>query len=186
MRRKYLFNALLAVVFFSLCPYATPGAAATAKIKISKEGQACIACHEAQSPSFVQEWRLSKHAEKSVDCYACHKAEKSDRDAMEHNGFTIAVLVSPTDCSQCHQKEVKEMTESHHAKAVDILNSLDNYLGEVVGGQEAVAIGCRQCHGSNVKVLTNGTGYERLAQYRHRQDQSGRFQGVLYGVPHTA
>ena len=47
MRRKYLFNALLAVVFCSLCPYATPGEAATAKIKISKEGQACIACHEA-------------------------------------------------------------------------------------------------------------------------------------------
>ena len=75
---------------------------------------------------------------------------------MEHNGFTIAVLVSPKDCSQCHPTEVKEMTESHHAKAADILNSLDNYLGEVVGGQEAVAVGCRQCHGSNVKVLANG------------------------------
>jgi hypothetical protein len=75
---------------------------------------------------------------------------------MEHNGFTIAVLVTPKDCSKCHPKEVKEMTESHHAKAADILNSADNYLGEVVGGPEAVAVGCRQCHGSNVKVLANG------------------------------
>jgi hypothetical protein len=135
---------------------ASTALAAKSKARISKEGQACVACHEAQSPSFVKEWRLSKHANKGVDCYACHKAEKGEPDAMEHNGFTIAVLVTPKDCGQCHPKEVKEMTESHHAKAADILNSADNYLGEVVGGPEVVAVGCRQCHGSNVKVLANG------------------------------
>jgi hydroxylamine dehydrogenase len=48
------------------------------------------------------------------------------------------------------------MTESHHAKAQDVLNSLDNYLGEVIGGPEAVTVGCRQCHGGVVKVLANG------------------------------
>ena len=37
-----------------------------------------------------------------------------------------------------------------------MLNAEDNYLGEVVGGPEAVAGGCRQCHGANVKVLANG------------------------------
>ncbi len=125
-------------------------------VKVSKEGQACITCHETQSPSFVQEWRMSEHAKKGVDCYTCHKAEKSDPDAMDHNGFSIAVLVTPQDCSKCHPKEVKEMTTSHHAKAGDILNSLDNYLGEVVGGPEAVAVGCWQCHGSKIKVLSNG------------------------------
>ena len=124
--------------------------------KISKEGQACIGCHASQSPSFVKEWEISKHAEKGVDCYTCHKADKSDPDAMDHNGFSIAILVTPKDCSQCHEKEVKEMTTSHHAKAGDILDSLDNYLGEVIGGPEAVAVGCWQCHGSKIKVLANG------------------------------
>ncbi len=71
-------------------------------------------------------------------------------------GITIAILVTPKDCGKCHAKEEKEMTESHHAKAGDILNSADNYLGEVVGGQEAVAVGCLQCHGGIVKVLANG------------------------------
>ena len=158
MRKKAVFIALAAFLFgATLTLSTTPGEAAKGKaVKISKEGQACIGCHEAQSPSFVQEWRASKHAEKGVDCYTCHKAEKSDPDAMDHNGFTIAVLVTPKDCSRCHPKEVKEMTESHHAKAADILNSADNYLGEVVGGPEAVAVGCRQCHGANVKVLANG------------------------------
>jgi len=130
--------------------------AEAAKGKVSKEGKACIGCHESQSPSFVHEWEISKHAEKGVDCFSCHKADKSDIDAMDHNGYIISILVTPKDCERCHAKEVKEMTSSHHAKAGDILNSLDNYLGEVVGGPEAVAVGCVQCHGAKVKVLDNG------------------------------
>jgi hydroxylamine dehydrogenase len=126
------------------------------ELSISKEGQKCIECHGSQSPSFVQEWRISKHAEKGIDCYTCHRAEKSDPDLMDHYGLNIAVLVTPKRCSKCHPTEVQEMTASHHAKAADILNSLDNYLGEVVGGPEAVSTGCRQCHGSNIKVLANG------------------------------
>ena len=124
--------------------------------KISDEATACLECHKGLSPAFVNDWQTSQHAKNGVDCYSCHKANKTDPDAMEHNGFTISVLVTPKDCGQCHSKEVKEMTESHHAKAGDILNSLDNYLGEVVGGPEAVAVGCLQCHGSKVKVLSNG------------------------------
>jgi hypothetical protein len=156
MERSKRFWSLLGVLGISIILHAQPADAAKAKYLVSQEAKQCISCHEAQSPSFVQEWRLSRHAEKGVDCFTCHKAEKTDPDAMEHNGFTIAVLVTPKDCSKCHPREVKEMTESHHAKAADILNSADNYLGEVVGGPEAVAVGCRQCHGSNIKVLANG------------------------------
>ena len=36
------------------------------------------------------------------------------------------------------------------------LASLDNFLGEVVAGGPAVAVGCMQCHGSTIKVLPNG------------------------------
>jgi len=147
----------LALSGLLLLLHAPVGWAAKSKSEaVSKEGQACIACHEAQSPSFVKEWRLSRHAKKGIDCYGCHKAQKGEADAMDHNGFTIAILVTPNDCGRCHPKEQKEMTESHHAKAGDILNSADNYLGEVVGGPEVVAVGCRQCHGSKVKVLANG------------------------------
>jgi hydroxylamine dehydrogenase len=125
-------------------------------VTLSKEGQTCVSCHESQSPSFVQEWRISKHAQQGVDCYTCHRAEKDEPDAMEHNGATIAILVTRKDCGRCHSKEVQEMTTSHHAQAGDILGSLDNYLGEVIGGPEAVAVGCMQCHGSKIKVLAHG------------------------------
>lgn len=139
--------------------FASSGEAAGAKKKapkLSPEGKACLSCHESQSPSFVKDWQESRHAAKGVDCYSCHRAEPGDVDAMNHYGYTIAVLVTPKDCGACHPREVREMTGSHHAAAGDILNSLDDYLGEVVGGPEAVTVGCVQCHGSKVKVLANG------------------------------
>ncbi|HYB72156.1 MAG TPA: multiheme c-type cytochrome, partial [Candidatus Sulfotelmatobacter sp.] len=108
----------------------------------SKEGQACIQCHTAQNAGLVEEWRLGAHGQKGVNCFDCHRAEKGEPDAFEHNGATIAVIVSPKDCARCHQKEVDEQKGSHHAKAGQILASLDNFLGEVVGGPPAVAVGC--------------------------------------------
>ncbi len=156
MNREGIFKVVLAVLCIGVMSYAVPGEAAKAAAVISTEGKACISCHESQSPAFVKEWKISKHAAKGVDCYTCHKAAKTDIDAMDHYGYTLAILVTPKDCAQCHAKEVKEMTTSYHAKAGNILNSLDNYLGEVIGGPEAVAVGCIQCHGSKVKVLSNG------------------------------
>ncbi len=162
MNRGRIVAAMLALIAAGALAFAPTGEAAKAKVKrsvvkVSKEGEACIACHESQSPSFVKDWKESRHAAKGVDCYTCHKAEPTDVDAKQHYGFTIAVLVTPKDCGKCHPKEVKEFTNSHHAKAGDILNSLDNYLGEVVAGPEAVTVGCVQCHGSKVKLLKNGS-----------------------------
>ena len=49
--------------------------------KISEQGQACVDCHKELSPSFVKEWDISTHAKNGIDCFSCHKAEKSDPDA---------------------------------------------------------------------------------------------------------
>ncbi len=154
MKTKRILTVLMMLLGVGIFIYATPGE--SAKVRISKEGQACVGCHETQSPSLVKEWKISKHAGKGVDCYSCHKADKTDPDAIQHNGFIIAVLVTPKDCSRCHPREVKEMTGSHHAKAANILYSLDNYLADVVGGPGAATTGCFQCHGAKVKVLAGG------------------------------
>ncbi len=114
-KRNTPLSACFFIGLFLLVMCTPSGWAAGENVLISKEGTVCIGCHEALSPSFVQEWRISKHALKEVDCYTCHKAEKSDPDAMEHNGFIIAVLVTPKDCGRCHDTEVNEMTTSHHA-----------------------------------------------------------------------
>jgi hydroxylamine dehydrogenase len=116
----------------------------------------CISCHEKVSPGIVGQWRASKHSQAEIACLDCHGAQKGEPDAFEHNGSTIAIIVSPKDCSKCHEQEFTEQKGSHHAKAGQILGSLDNLLGEVVGGEPAVNAGCRQCHGSIVKIDTKG------------------------------
>jgi hypothetical protein len=169
MTRKTELRVVLFLLCLGIAASAAPAPTATAekapakaaaktaaKTPVSPAGQTCVACHEAISPAFVQEWRHSKHAAKGVDCFTCHQREAGAVDAMDHNGYRISVLVTPKDCGRCHAQEVKEMTESHHAKAGDILNSLDNFLGEAVAGPEAVTVGCAQCHGSKVKVLAGG------------------------------
>jgi hypothetical protein len=139
----------------------------------SAETKECIACHEKNNASIIQQWGASKHYRAKVGCYECHKADEGDTDAYIHDDKKvkklISIIVSPKDCSNCHGKEVKEMTESHHAKAGRILGSLDNLLAEVVegnsafktpgfpnGNSAAAVSGCWQCHGSPVKVLGDG------------------------------
>ncbi len=154
---------LVALACF-LCSYQAMGAVKVdPKLYGSPEGQVCIKCHELKSPGLHKMWREGKMGQAGVNCYDCHKAEKKsdkspgDADGHDHRGFWIATIVSPKDCSRCHKEQFDQQQPSHHAKGADILNSLDNYLGTVVGGQAAVTTGCRQCHGSNVKVLKDGT-----------------------------
>jgi hypothetical protein len=137
--------------------------------ELTDESRDCVECHKEKSQGIYQMWGDSKHFRANVGCYECHAAEKDDVDAFEHKGYRISIIVSPKDCARCHEKEVTEMSESHHAKAGRILGSLDNVLAEVVEGNRgfktegfpngvsaAAANGCWQCHGSQVKVLKNG------------------------------
>jgi len=117
----------------------------------------CIECHEADMPGLVREWRASRHYAADVGCFECHGAAETDPDAVEHNGYSIAVIVSPKDCSRCHINEFDQFQKSHHADAGKILGSLDNVLGEVIEGPMAAVNGCKQCHGSVVKVLADGS-----------------------------
>ncbi|MEO5364970.1 MAG: cytochrome c3 family protein [Magnetococcus sp. WYHC-3] len=118
----------------------------------SAEGQKCAECHKKESPGLWGQWNDSQHGQNAVDCLDCHKADAKDADAFEHKGQMIAVLVTPKDCARCHATEVAEQQRSHHATAARILESLDNLLGEVVGGPAAVTTGCFQCHGVTVKL----------------------------------
>ncbi len=129
----------------------------TALAKISESTQACLDCHKDVMPGVVKQWEGSAHWDAGVGCFECHEADKNDADAMEHNGFSVAIIVSPRDCGKCHAKETAEQEASHHAQAGDILNSKDGLLGQTLGGEPAVAVGCRQCHGSIVKVKADGT-----------------------------
>ncbi len=142
-------------------------------VSIPESSKRCVECHQQQSPGIVDHWEGSTHSVKGVGCVECHKAEDDDIDAFNHYGFTIATVVTPRDCSACHQTEAHEFAESHHAKGGNILASLDNFLAETVegsrepfnphsptpggdftevNGMASVNVGCKQCHGSKVAV----------------------------------
>ena len=105
--------------------------------EMSKESKKCIECHQKEDPAIYEQGGASKHFTANVGCYECHRAEKADSDAYEHEGATISIIVSPRDCARCHEKEVDEFSTSHHAKGGAILDSLDNILAEVVEGNRA-------------------------------------------------
>lgn len=153
--------ALFVALF--LLTAANAATVAPAKSKTDAQiGKICVGCHQQQTPGILAEWKKSAHATQKVDCYDCHKGKKGDKGVISHatdasgNPIYITVIVSPKACAQCHEKEVAQQQRSHHAKAGQILASLDNIMGEVIGGPAAVNAGCRQCHGSKVEVGDSG------------------------------
>ena len=136
--------------------------AAGADEKKPAAGDKCAACHQKLSPALVMEWQRSRHGQNGVGCVDCHGAQAGEADAWRHEGVWISTLVTPKDCAQCHDKECKEFAVSHHAKAGEILASLDNVLAEKAAGtpgNNADAVnGCWQCHGAIVKFQRNDKG----------------------------
>ncbi|MDO8589492.1 MAG: multiheme c-type cytochrome [Armatimonadota bacterium] len=143
----YRLFLLMSVCAALVCPAAVAKAA----------DSACVTCHKSVTPSIVGQWREGKHAKRGVDCTGCHAARKGAPGAQEHMGAGyITPVVSPNACGKCHPREQKEFTASHHSKAAKFIGSLDNVLGEMVEGGPAANSGCKQCHGSTVKVDQDG------------------------------
>jgi len=129
---------------------------------VTGANEGCVTCHMKDSPALVMEWEFSKHAKVGIGCIECHVAEKGEVDAWKHEGTYVSVLVTPKDCARCHSKEYEEFSRSHHAKAGEILASLDNVLAEKVAGlpdNNADAVnGCWQCHGTIIKFEKDKDG----------------------------
>jgi len=148
-------------------------------VSIPKTSQACVKCHEQQSPGIVDHWKGSTHAVKGIGCLDCHIAKEGDVDAFKHEGSLIATVVTPLDCGRCHEQVAEEFGHSHHAAAGNILASLDNFLAEtvegsreafsphsptpgrpdgMVNGMASASSGCKQCHGSKMALVSSSGG----------------------------
>jgi len=155
--------AVASIIFGALSAQAAVNIQMHQKSKAEADnGKVCIECHKKKTPGIVADWNSSAHASRGVDCLDCHKAQQGDKGVVQHeNGadgkpFFISTVVTPKQCGSCHAKEVAEQQRSHHAKAGNILASLDNIMGEVIGGPAAVNAGCRQCHGGVMAVGKDG------------------------------
>lgn len=129
---------------------------------ITAANKLCVSCHRNHAPALVQEWEYSRHARHGIGCVDCHKANSGEIDAWQHMGVWISALVTPKDCAGCHAQEYEEFSKSHHAKAGEILASLDNVLAEKVAGLPNniadATNGCWQCHGSMIKFKRDAQG----------------------------
>jgi len=120
-------------------------------------GEACVSCHAKASAGLTQQWQESAHANAGVNCMDCHQADKSEPDAIEHEGQVVATIVSPKDCARCHTVEFEEQQGSVHAEAHSIVADRVPALAHNLTGSAMQAAGCDQCHGSLVKVKGDGT-----------------------------
>jgi hydroxylamine dehydrogenase len=131
-------------------------------LAVSDGSEACVECHSNYTSALVKEWEGSRHAVKGVGCLSCHQALEIDETSGSHMGFTITALVTPKTCSKCHEREFTEFSRSHHARAGEILASLDNVLAERAAGMPGniadAASGCWQCHGSIVRLQRDSKG----------------------------
>ncbi len=164
---------------------------------VSGESQACLDCHESVTPGIVFDWRTSRHAMTTptealarpvlerrfsasvvpaatggvvVGCYECHGLHTADhRDAFDHFGYTINVVVSPNDCQTCHPTEVMQYSGSKKAHAHDNLvkNPVFSALMETITRTDGAERGqvrsgssshnarwetCLACHGTTLTV----------------------------------
>ncbi len=150
-----------------------------AHIAVPAASADCVDCHGQTNAGIVEQWKGSTHAVRGVGCVDCHQADDADADAFPHYGHTIATVVTPRDCSRCHGTEAEEFQGSHHARAGNILASLDNFLAETVEGARqnfnphsptpgraidtvngfaSAFSGCQQCHGSKVALQSTDGG----------------------------
>ncbi len=163
MRVSFPFPRSLALLPMGVCLILAAGVAHAAKVERSPEhwgnpaGERCVSCHEKSSAGLTRQWHESAHRKAGVNCLDCHQAEVADIDAMEHEGEVIATIVSPKDCGRCHTKEYEEQSGSVHAEAYAKIAARIPALAHQMTGGAMQAAGCDQCHGSQVKVLGDGT-----------------------------
>lgn len=164
---------------------------------VSDETEECLTCHTMLHPGLVASWRKSLHSTTSpaqglekpemerrissksvpeklgdtvVGCYECHSLRSEvHADSFEHNGYTINIVVTPSDCATCHSVEAEQFSRnmmSHaHGNLVD--NEVyQDFMGVVNGrysyseGELAIAKSDRQteyesclyCHGTRLQV----------------------------------
>jgi hypothetical protein len=112
---KKLFSVIIIGCFLGAGVQASAVTKVTIPPDLSKESKECVECHKEMNVNIYQQWGYSKHFRANVGCYECHAAEKRDSDAFEHEDYYISIIVSPKDCSRCHEKEVDEFVNSHHS-----------------------------------------------------------------------
>ncbi len=116
-------------------------------VDISGENAKCVDCHlnKGVAVKAIDSWKQSMHAQQNISCVDCHTAKEGDFDAFYCPGsdFLTARHPTPKDCSECHEQQVKEFSESKHAHQFWLIKNGDRSVFE---NPISTRNGCEQCH----------------------------------------
>jgi len=173
---------IVAVALLSACgggkaaPAAQGNTQGTASIAphaqgLTDEARACVECHATETPGIVSDWDHSKHASAGVTCLDCHETTPDspmllkDIKGHENVNASLSMLVPPSTCAKCHEKEVEEFNASgHHRAALQVENKdamqtlIHHHEGRDFEGLDGASeeTGCMQCHGKRIEVDEHG------------------------------
>ena len=148
-------------------------------------GEECVECHRTENPGLTQEWNHSQHGQAGVNCLRLPRRRKATKTPSYRN--SLFPLSSRRRTARVATGRIRRDGRFTSFKAGQILASLDNLLGEVVGGlAAAVNAGCRQCHGGKVEIGKDGRPSLDLAEHRHRAHQPGRLRRFLHRLSRSS
>jgi hydroxylamine dehydrogenase len=106
---------------------------------------ACVECHERQSPGIVADWRVSRHSGAGVECVACHGDDhRTATDAAR------AAIPTPDTCAACHGDQVAQFKKGKHALAWAAMKAMPSAHAQPVAMMEGMK-GCGGCHKIGLK-----------------------------------
>ena len=181
MKKERIFMFVFAILFLSLALGACSGAETVdtenssdsgyQTASLTDEGRACVECHATETHGIVSDWDGSRHADEGVSCIDCHEVDADSPLAMtgvkghEDLGVSVAMLIPPAVCGECHEDAVEQFHASGHERAgvqyegKDAMQTLihthegrDN--PELSGASDET--GCQQCHGVTFTVDETG------------------------------
>jgi len=143
---------------------------------LTEEGKKCIECHAGKQPGIVADWKDGRHAHVNVSCIDCHRVDKGSVMASQScpgvkgTDIYMTAVVTPKVCGRCHSAEVDQFSKSGHARASKQFRSPDgrNFkaMTALIATHEGQGIekfkhsadmsGCMQCHGSDIKLDSDG------------------------------
>jgi hypothetical protein len=112
----------------------------------AEPGPDCVGCHSKMTPGIVQDWRLSKHAERGLECDTCHGEDHTDA-----SNAAKAKIPTPDTCKMCHPERVEQFSKGKHAIAWAAMNAMPTTHALPMALADGM-MGCGGCHKIGLKT----------------------------------
>ena len=131
--------------------------------RAQEAADACVTCHQNETPQQVLDWKTSRHAELGITCSTCHGTHTSASDLGDLH------MPTPDTCGTCHAERLEQFSAGKHALAWAALTAMPTFHAMPVALREGMK-GCGGCHKIGLKseddlaaLKDAGAGYGRAS-----------------------